>query len=382
MKFPDFQHGLRRLLPPPRRFEQRLSTVTPPDKRFGQIEWVLSRALCRFARFDLGHIPRPQRARALSLQVKPWSPFASTDSCVVWAQDSALVWVWDGDLVNAALTANKLSPHRIKIIPEPLLQARREAGLHIVACAEGFEGQAWHDRLLTHSRWWPRLPDTGEWLNFQRDAGIAPENQQTVLPPHHEKVWLDTPWGKPAGLTDIMLGSQKGEQVLLALAILALAIPTLWYAMSLIKLQNASALRATHLRALETRAGPVLAARNQTLDALNRAKALQTISAYPDQLSLMAKVGEKLPADGVYLKEWDYSNGKLKFNLTSASKLASSHYVKLFQIPGIFTNVQAAPTSDPTSLALSMDLVANSEIGFDSDNGGQEKDPKNLPKAE
>jgi len=158
---------------PTRRYSQRLAATVPAPNRVGAAQWVLSRPLYRFRRFDLKHISKAQRTQALRLQIRQWSPYAGPGQYVVWGQDHALVWAWDADRLEADLAAQELKPKSTRVIPESLLHPPLLSGLRLVACLDGVEGQLWQEQRPVHSRWWPETPSATEWLNFQRDAGIA-----------------------------------------------------------------------------------------------------------------------------------------------------------------------------------------------------------------
>lgn len=324
----------------------------PPAQSLGAVEWVISRAWCRFVRFDLGPVPRAQRARALELQLRQWSPFADTGRYVAWDGDDALVWAWDAARVREVQRASRL--RRAKVIPESLLHVPRDDGPWLVSCMDGVEGQVWRDGVLVHSRWWPAPPQRGDWLSFQRDAGLPPGRQSLEVPEALPAGRLERPWAKPSE-TGFSAG-WKNERVLVATAALVLAAATAWQLIELYKVRAAHAEGVARLEALEQRAEPVLSARGQALDALARIEALRGLDPYPDQLSVMAKVAESLPRDGTIIKEWDYRSGSLQFTVVSANPPVSSDYVKLFTGTGVFENVQAAPGPDGKTLAMKMTL--------------------------
>ncbi|OIR06761.1 hypothetical protein GALL_110090 [mine drainage metagenome] len=339
-------------------------SVSLAGKGVGRSEWVLSRPLYRYARFELKSVPKPQRAQALALQIRQWTPFVRTGWYLLWEQDEALIWAWDADRVEAAIRENNLKPRTVSIVPETLLQQGQEQGIHLVSCIEGYEGQVWSERSLLASRWWPELPDTAAWLNFQRDAGTLPERQSNAVPKPLPLHWMERPWAKSAALDRSAAYGASVEQWALPAVALCLLAASFWYGAQWIKLQSAIKNRSVELEALNLRAGPIIEARGQALEALGRIRALQATDPYPDQLSLLAKVAQSLPKDGSYLKEWEFQSGKLKLQIASPNKMVSSDYVKLFQSFGIFKNVQTAANNDPASLALSMDVLPQAEIKF------------------
>ncbi len=346
---------------PTRRYSQRLAATVPAPNRLGAAQWVLSRPLYRFCRFDLKHVPKAQRTQALRLQIRQWSPYASPGQYVVWGQDDALVWAWDADRLEADLAAQELKPKSTRIIPESLLHPPLLSGLRLVACLDGVEGQLWQEQRLVHSRWWSEPPSAAEWLNFQRDAGIAP-GQGDAVPAPQALPWLKQPWAKTA---DLGWGEDQAlphERWLIGGVILLLAGFTTWHGIELIKTRQAVAQLRTQLAEAGQSAYPLLEARRKALDALARIETLRATNPYPAQLALLAEVAKQLPKDGAHLKEWDYQNGRLKMTVASPNKLSSSFLVKKLQDAGWFRNVQAAPSNDPTTLTLTMETLPPGEI--------------------
>ncbi len=322
----------------------------------------MSRPLYRFRRFDLKNVPKAQRPQALRLQIGQWSPYASPGQYVVWDRDYALVWAWDASRLNADLAAQKLKPGSVRVIPESLLHPPQPSGLRLSVCLDGVEGQLWQERRLAHSRWWPTSPTATEWLNFQRDAGVVPEHGDT-LPGAQTLSWLQQPWAKTADLIRGESQMLRHEPWLIGGGILLLAGSTTWHGIELIKIRQAAEQAKIELDGAGEKARPVLEARRQALDALARVDTLRATDPYPAQLALLAEVAKQMPADSVYLKEWDYQNGKLKITAASSRNLSSSLVVKKIQDIGWFRNVQAAPATDPTTLTLTMETLPRSEIG-------------------
>ena len=363
---PPFLDWFRKLLPQPKRYKQLLAQVTPPQAKLGRMEWVLSRPIYRFERFELGSVPLAQRGRALALQIKQRSPYVNTGHSVGWTNDAALVWMWDAESTRSALQAHKLAPRRVRVMPETLLHPPHEKGIFLQACLDGCEGQIWQEQELIFSRWWAKTPDSTAWLSFQRDAGVLPEQQLHDVPQSLAFAWTERPWGKRGNLDDAAGSGGGNEPLFVAAGATALVLTTFWYAANLIKLQQAHELRTAEVRELELNAAPIRLARGQALEELARVKALQSVSAYPDHLSLMAKAAEKLPRNGAYLKEWEYHGGKLKIVVATPNKLSSSEFIKSFQVAGLFENVQAPASSGPTSMTLIMDVIPGAEIKFDA----------------
>lgn len=326
------------------------------------MQWVLSRPLCRFHCFDLKDVPKARRAQALQLQIQQRSPFAATGQYVVWGRDDASVWIWDADHLVADLQAEKLPPRRVTVIPETLLHPAAASGSRLVSCLDGVEGQIWQGGFLSCSRWWPDVPSEADWLNFQRDAGIAPQEQRAAIPPPLAQPWIARPWARSAHAARGANQTLPYETWLVGSVLLLMSGYTSWYGIQLAKAHEAIAQRKNELKLAEENARPMLAARQQALDALARIQALQAANLYPDTLALMAQVAKRMTKEGAYLKEWDYQNGKLKFTMASTNKLSSSFVVKELQNSGWFSGVQALPSNDPTSLTLTMETLPSGEI--------------------
>jgi len=346
-----------------KRYKQLRDSVSEPAKGqgFGHKEWVLSRALCRYVRFELKSVPKPQRGQALELLIRQWTPFNKTASYLLWNQDHAQVWAWDGERVESAIRSHKIKPNNVTIIPETLLQRRMGKGVFLVSCMEGYEGQVWYDQSLIGSRWWPELPSSGEWINLQRDAGTLPENQSHEIPSAITAHLADKPWGKSAVLGRSSLDGRKFEAWAIPLVAMCLFAGTMWYGTQWINLQTSTEEFDAEFQSLNKQTGPIIEARGKALESLNRIKQLYSLDPYPNQISLMSKVAESLPQDGSFLNEFEFTNGKLKITVTSPTKLVSSDYIKRFQSIEIFRNVQAVTTNNSTSLALSMDIALKSE---------------------
>lgn len=340
----------------PRIFVHFPDHVQPPDPGFGKTEWVLTRGLCHFKLIDLSHVPMRERARALSLQVGQFSPYAKSDHYTVWQDGRALVWYWDRESVQRRMREAGLAPERVRVLPESVLYARGNSGLRLIRNLQGVEGQSWQDGRLLQSRWWKDVPDAAEWLAFQRDLGLGGETRQAEAPPplglelHHAPQFVSSARGEGANWRD--------ERIVYALLVLALFIPTAWTGAKLIKSELARQTVLDSTAELEGKATPQMKAREQALRAAARSQALHNLDPYPNQLELMARVAGALPKGATYLKEWDFRDGKLKIVLVLQNDaFSSSALVGALQKAGGFDNVQAAPGTDPKILAINMDVA-------------------------
>ena len=346
---------------PTRRYSQRRDGIAPASSRLGVAQWVLSRPLYRFGRFDFKLVAKAHRNQALRIQIRQWSPYPNTGQYVVWDQENALVWAWDADRLGADIAAQNLRSESTQIIPESLLHPPLLSGLRLVGCLDGFEGQLWQGNRPIHSRWWPAPPDDKQWLNFQRDGGINTD-QTAGVPLVQTLTWLRQPWAKTNDLSRIGGLLFSHEALVIRLVVILLTVFTIWFVIELTKTRQAIWKLSAELADAGQSAYPLVEARRKTLDALARIEALQSINPFPPQLALLAAVASNLPKDGSYVNEWDYQNGKLKITITLPNKLASSLVVKKLGDAGWFRNVQAGPSSDASTLTLTMETLPRNEV--------------------
>lgn len=359
-----FLRGLRRYLPSPRRIEESLEGVTIPGAGRGSRQWVLSRALYRFACFEMGAVPRSRREQALVLRLRQWSPFQRTGEIAAWRGDDALVWAWDAERLEASLARHGLRRDQVEVIPETLLRPAHDSGLYLNACIDGFEGQFWRQGSLISSRWWADEPESEEWLRFQRDAGVLPESQSAGYLGPTVPEWRPQTWD---GVDLVEAGRREGrsrEAIAVSVAATLLALATSWYVVNMAKLQVGYAQRVEELKSLAPSVQPAQLARGDALEALARVNALKSLDVYPDQLSMLAIVSERLTPLNSTLKEWDYRSGTLRIVLTALGQLPTSDFVKAFTVPDVFESVKVVPSNDPGSLVITMEVAANARLFF------------------
>lgn len=354
-----------------RRYKHQQAGVGAAEGRFGSVQWVLSRSLYRFARFDLGAVPAPQRTQALRLQISQWAPFSRVGSYVIWEGASALVWAWDAEGIETEIKRVGLKPKSVQIIPETLLNEKRVSLSCLQQSLDGFEGQYWQNGSLVACRWWSQRPSLAEWVNFQRDAGLSPEMQSAEIPKPAPLEWKDQPWKKSIDLDDQAGNVSTVYQVLIALSVLGLVCATAWIGSQFYQYRLSMQIQRINLQKLIKQNMPLVEARSASLSALDRIKELQALYKQPEVLGLLAKVAETLPKDGTYLKDWEFQGSKLKYQLVSPKKLLLSDYLKQLELMGLFKNIQASQGNDPTLTVVEMEMVAEAEIKFDAPLGAK-----------
>jgi Tfp pilus assembly protein PilN len=341
---------------PVRRFLQSTEKNQAPSNRYGSLQWVLARPLYRFHVIDLSQVPLKNRPQALKLELSQWTPFSHPAYYVGWNGAQALIWAWDSEKVGSAIAAQGLKISSVEILPESLLQVPLHSGPCLARCLEGFEGQLWRSAKLQNSRWWPQTPSAQEWLMFQRDAGVPPDEQMAQPPSARGGVLADRPWLHAVGQADTTLMIEQTAYAALALVLL---VPTLWFGAQWYKMQDAVAQLNTQKQQMQNEASPIAQARSQALDSLVRINSLSKLNPYPEQLALIAKLAQILPQDKSVLKDWDFQNGQLKLTITSAVDVSTTNIINLLQQAGAFKDVKALPGRDAKSVTFQMDVIPN-----------------------
>jgi len=318
----------------------------------------LARPLYRCKRFDLQPVPRANRAAALALQLRQWTPFPQSGYYIAWDNGRALAFCWDAGQVEQAIIAQSLKPGRVRILPETVLRPAGVAGARLLASLQGYEGQIWTDAQLAQSRWWKDVPSPEAWLAFQRDAGCRPDTQRPDVPAPLHLSFGDQPWARTSESWGWGVGNWRDEKLAYFALALLLLPPTAWQASRLQHYRLATEQLQAEYEALQEQAGPVANARGQALQALARVQQLQAIDPYPGQLEMMAWVAEKLARDGDRLTEWNYQDGKLKITLAGTADMpSSSTLVSTLQLSGLFDNVHAQPGKTPKTITFEMDVL-------------------------
>lgn len=340
----------------PRVYLHLSDEVRPPaTSGYGQMVWVLSRALCHYKCVDLSAVPERSRVAALQLQLSQLSPFPHTAHHAVWREGVAMLWYWDAARVASAMQAVGVAPQRCRILPDSALYPPAAQGLRLLAGLAGYEGQFWRDGCLLGSRWWDALPDAAEWLGFQRGLGLDGEQRVLAVP----AATRPTLQPEQALASSARAGSVawRDERVLYFLLLALLTAPTAWFAASWLKAELAvRAISADKLQ-LEASAQPLLAAREQAERIASRLRELDALTPQTSQSELMRRVAAALPKQSIYLKEWDFHDTQLKLVLVLQNNaVSSSEMVGALQKVDGLVNVQVAPSLDAKIMILNMQL--------------------------
>ncbi len=329
--------------------------MTPPDGGRGQKQWVLSRALCRFATFSLPQGLAPaDRERALKLMIDEASPYATTGYLAEWGKGEAGAWLWDQEAVTQAMITAGHDPRAVVVLPETALQQPGETGARLVEVLDGHEGQVWRGGLLKASRYWPRQPDQAEWIRFLRASGDPEALRHASVTAPGAPVWLERPW--PRRSAGSLFSEFRGWKV--AAAIGCCAVLPFAYQVGQIAVMAAEARRlGADLRRIESEAAPVLAARDAAVKSAARVRQLEALRPYPGPVEVMARIAEKLPTNGTVLQDLNYQQGEVRFTLTGQPNFDAPFYVRALSSVPIFTDVNAENSPAPGTLVLRLKLV-------------------------
>ncbi len=310
--------------------------------------------MCRFAAFTLpATLDSGDRARALKLLIDEASPYQATGFLAEWGLGRAGAWLWDKDAVEAAIEAVGEDANSMHVLPETAVQQQGPDGARLVEVLDGFEAQAWQGGLLRASRYWPQPPDQAEWIRFLRassDVTILGSAAVDAVSP----AWLERPW--PRRSVGSVLGEFKGWKVAAAIGCVAVA-PFAYQVGQVGSLIHERGRFETRIRAMETEAAPVLAARDAAMRSAARVRQIEALQPFPSPLETMARIAEKLPTNGTIFQDFSYQQGDVRFTLTGQPAFDATFFVRGLSSVPIFTDVNAESSPTPSQLTLRLKLL-------------------------
>jgi hypothetical protein len=324
----------------------------------------MARGLCRYGTFELRALAARQRASALELQVRRWSPFTEPGYAAAWTADGlAMVWCWDRSALDSRLLAAGLDPDRVSVIPESALRAPLEEGVRLVECTQGVEAQHWHGSSLLASRWWPAPPAPPDIQEFLQDlSGPPPEGTHALAPlpfalEHAPALTLSQPPGTA-------LGGGRVESFAYAALCLALGLPALWMGAWEWQLRASGEKVRLELSQVSSASREQQAARALALQAASEWRVIADLQRFPGPLQQLSALASALPdTSGASLREWDFSEGKARALFAfPAPDVSGEEYVKAFERSGIFSNVAAVSQPDARQLGFVLPLVARAAV--------------------
>ena len=306
--------------------------------------WIVGRGLCLYRSEDFANVPKNRRDAAVLHRLPVWSPFQRTGHHCVFSGSTAMVWLWDADVVDSQLDLLDLDSDadhaRVRTVPETVFYPRPEAdgrndGLAIQQCHEGFELQFWRNATLVDSLWQPDRPDPAriEWFVARQEltddtAGDAPAEPAPAT--------AGEPWAFPITPRAWLLANERN----LVIAGLALAVAVAGFQEARHwRLHLATRAAVGELAQIESELAPVLGARAE-LAALNRrAERLAGLLDTPSQAFVMAQVDRALPDPATEFRGWRYQRGELVV-IVGDRNLDTVAAVAALQGESLFTGVE------------------------------------------
>lgn len=320
----------------------------------------------RYRCISLAGVSAADRQGALQAQLSAWQPFPDAIFLVDLLNDQAQVFA----LARDSLVALGDRPPS-SLWPESLLHEPAEGTtLRLVACVDGFEGQAWRDGVLAHSRWWASQPDRLEWLGFVRQSQHQAGVEGHEVPPAQA-----LPWMKPA--RSVVRADQLGRtsQANEGLLVGAVAMVLLAFSGATVhELWDASQARSQtqqYLSEIKQEVAPLLAARDQAMAAADQSAALIAQLQAPLPLEVMQHLSGLLPKNAM-LKELDLTSKQLRIALELPADLSRAKLVAELESGGWFRQVSEVRDGMPSNwVSFEMQLAgarpplaANADAGL------------------
>jgi hypothetical protein len=341
---------------PYRRFYlQHRDGIERPSAWRGRRYWVVARSLCAFRVFRLPEAERSNLKDFAALKVREWAPYEEVGFHLHLTQDTARIWAWDAARVRDGMLAMGITPGRLTVIPETAVHERAGDGVHLLACLDGFEGQVWSQGELKAGRWWAERPNPEQWLEFQRAAGLVTPSLDNALNAV-QPLWRARAWTNSGSSWGFGI-ERRGREVAIAVAGLLLT-GYCYLGGSLARDAWLLSQVEDRVQSAEQRSAPAAADRERALANLKFLNDFAKLSAYPSQLELLARVAEKLPANGARIIAWSYQNGDLQFTVFSpASSIDVLFYVKTYSTVERFTDVTADRAEGNRSIRVKARVV-------------------------
>ena len=111
------------------------------------------------------------------------------------------------------------------------------------------------------------------------------------------------------------------------------------------------------LHTAEQRSAPIIAERNRALANHEFLSNFEKLNLYPSQLTVFARVAEKLPANGSRITVWSYQDGDLQFTVVSPVAPDILFYVKTYSSVEGFTDVTADRADSDRGLRIKLRLA-------------------------
>ena len=133
---------------------QQRMRLGPPAGRALRTTVVVPRQVCIFEQVPCAGVAWHERAGFARLQAMRLAPHAVTGGSAAVRQRRLMLWLWDAQEVEAALTAAGLDPAKVTCIAEPLLlNLPKTSGPHTLRCQGGSDHLVLADGAVLESQW-------------------------------------------------------------------------------------------------------------------------------------------------------------------------------------------------------------------------------------
>lgn len=296
----------------------------------GAQEWVVPRRECQYRRQDFTALPPRKRAAAAQLAAARFLPAADARIHLAWQDGIAHYWIWTPSADSAA--------HYRRWLPETLLYPPPAAsGMRLLTLCDGVEGQLWRDGVLVASQWWPQIPASSEWTNFQRAAGVMGD---TEVPAPETLEWLDQPWARSG--SGLFIDAAMAERLAWAVSGCLLLAVLAWQLTSLLRWNAAAAEEAVRVEAARAKAAPLLAQRDRAEEAVAQIESLRNLEPAFSDYEWMARVAAALP-QGSQLAGWIREPARLRV-LVRSSETDPRRFIEAFVNLPPFNDLTATTT--------------------------------------
>jgi hypothetical protein len=328
--------------------------VTLPFRSINS-HWIVGRGKCMFRCENFGHIPKSKREGALANQVALWSPFENAEHHCVWSDDTAMVWFWDADLIDARQQTSHADSageddRQLLVRPETVFHTRHSNGAYLIDCADGCEIQFWENDVLIDAAYFP-MPPTA-----QNIAGFMERNGATdgELKRSSEAELNPEPWSTKPTIDEWLLFNERRLVAVLLIIISAIIV---FQEVRIYRVKSAAESTETQFEALQTQVGPVLSTRNEAQRLRLRNQLLGLLLSAPSQALLMSAVDDALPSPAAHFREWHFQQGELRI-IIEDSEANSLEYVRSLESHPLFDDVRVEQARGRDRVELTMTVVA------------------------
>ncbi len=323
-----------------------------------RVFWILGRRFLRHNLFEVAEsLPESKRKSALSLLVRKWSPFVSTQFSAQWVGHRASVYAWDADQVNAAIRESGNDPATCTVWPETFFRPPGHDAVRLAVMTDGLEGQVWKGELLVATRWWPAMPSPREWLMFLRSASVDLSQVAATPPAPVQNEFQPLPWTTQTSMTSFsdVWGLVQNNRAA-AIAATVLVAPFLYYGTEAAVLWVATMRAEGQIAGMSAANQSVRADRTAALGNLDVIESYLSLEKTPPQFELFSAAAKLLSDQKVLINEWIFDGNNLDLTIQSDHALDAGFFIERFERDDHFSNVTGNLANQERELHLKMQV--------------------------